>query len=449
MTISRRPPAPAPDAPWGPRWITDAGVTVLLEESHAIPLVDVEVVLKTGALFDPVGKEGLTRLAARLMRMGTRRLRAEDVDEAIDSMGAALTVDAAHSMVRLHASVIRRSLPALLELVGQLVCAPAMRAADLGLVQRETIADLLTQRDNDRWLASRGFRGHLFGSHPYARPTFGTAETVSRVTRADVVQHLESHVVSENLVIGVAGDVTEPELRAMIDQAFAKVPRGRAPEIALTVPTIAKGRRLLVVDKPERTQTQIFLGTLGTRLADPLFYPLVVANTAFGGTFTSRLVREVRSERGWSYSAHARLGADRQREAWSVYTHPSAENAVDCVALELDLVQRFVEEGVTAAELSNARDFLVKSHAFDRDTAPKRLEPRLDAEVQEMPAEFYTQFVGSVGAVTLPRANEAVRARLSHDDLSIVLVATAAPLLDRLEKLPGVREVSVVPFDSL
>lgn len=449
MTASRRPPAPVLDAPWGPRWITDAGVTVLLEESHAIPLVDVEVVLKTGALFDPPGKEGLARLAARTMRMGTRKLRAEDVDEAIDSMGAVLTVDVAHSMTRLHASVIRRSLPALLELIGQLVCAPAMRAADLGLVQRETLADLLGQRDNDRWLASRGFRGHLFGQHPYARPTFGTQESVGRVTRADVVQHLESHVLAENLVIGVAGDVTEPELRAMVDAAFAKVPRGRGPEVSVAVPTVAKGRRVLVVDKPERTQTQVFVGTLGTRIADPLFYPLVVANTAFGGTFTSRLVREVRSERGWSYSAHARLGADRQREAWSIYTHPSADNAVDCVALELDLIERFVSEGVTAVELSNARDFLVKSHAFDRDTAAKRLEPRLDAEVQQMPPEFYTQFVASVGAVTLPRANEAVRTRLSHEDLSIVLVATAAPLVDRLAKLPGVRDVAVVRYDTL
>ncbi|WP_236607584.1 M16 family metallopeptidase [Sandaracinus amylolyticus] len=449
MTTSRRPTAPAPDAPWGPRWTTDAGMTVLLEESHAIPLVDVEVVLKTGALFDPQGKEGLGRLAARLLRMGTKRLKAEDVDEAIDSMGAALSVDVAHSMVRLHASVIRRSLPDLLELLGQLVCTPALRATDLGLVQRETIADLLSQRDNDRWLASRGLRSHLFGEHPYARPTFGNAETIQRVSRGDVADFLGTHVVAENIVLGVAGDVTEGELRAMVDRAFAKVPRGRAPEVTLPVPVIAKGRRVLVVDKPERTQTQIFLGTLGTRLADPVFYPLVVANTAFGGTFTSRLVREVRSERGWSYAANARLGADRQREAWSLYTHPSAENAVDCIALELSLIEKFVEEGISAPELSNARDYLVKSHAFDRDTAAKRLEPRLDAEVQSMPAEFYTHFVTSVGAVTLPRANEAVRARLSHEDLSIVLVATAAPLLDRLQRLPGVREVSVVPFDSL
>lgn len=437
------------DHAWGPRWVTGSGITVLLEESHAIPLVDVELVLRSGALHDPAGHEGLARAAARMLRMGTKRLRADELDDAIDSLGASVAVEVSHSATRVHASVIRRSLPRLFELLGAMLSAPAMRASDLGLVQRETIADLLTQRDNDRWLAGRAFRQHLFRDHPYARPTVGTAESVARLTRAEVAAHHDAHAVAENLVIGVAGDVTEAELRPLIDRSFAKLRRGVAPTSTIPIPTAAKGRRLVVVDKPERTQTQIFVGALGTRLADPLFYPLLVANTAFGGTFTSRLVHEVRSERGWSYSASARLGADREREAWTVYTHPSMENAVDCIALELELIERFVEAGITAPELSSARDYLVKSHAFDRDTAAKRLEPRLDAEVQGMPRAFYQDYVAHVSAVTLPRANESVRARLSHDDLSIVLVATAAPILERLERLPGVREVSVVPFDRV
>ncbi|MDQ3031169.1 MAG: insulinase family protein [Myxococcota bacterium] len=449
--MSRRPIRSAPIAlpSWGPRWKTDRGITVLLEESHAIPLVDVELVIESGALHDPPGKEGLARLAARMLRMGTKRLTAEQADEAIDAMGASVSADVGHSVIRLHASVIRRNLPQLLDLLGSFVSAPALRNADLGIVQRETIADLLSQRDNDRWLASRAFRRHLFGEHPYARPTVGTAETIPRVRRADVAAFHETHAVGSNLVLGVAGDVSESDLRPMVERAFGNVARGTAPELPLGVPTLTKGRRVLVVDKPERTQTQLYIGTLGTRLADPLFYPLMVANTAFGGTFASRLVREVRSERGWSYSASSRLGADRQREAWSLYTHPSMDDAIDCIALELELIQGFVDRGITAVELSNARDYLVKSHAFDRDTAAKRLEPRLDSEVQGMPPDFYRRFVEHVSAVTMPRATEAVRARLSHDDLSIVLVATAAPILDRLERLPGVRELSVVPFDRV
>jgi zinc protease len=422
-------------------------MTVLLETHHAIPLVDVDLVVRSGALFDPVGKEGLARLAARLLRMGTKSRTADEIDEAIDAMGAALSADVGHGVLRVHASVIRRSLPALLDLLGSLVTAPALRAADLGLVQRETIADLAAQRDNDRWLASRAFRAHLFGAHPYGRPTAGTTTSVASVTRTDVAEFFDTHVVGSNVVLGVSGDVTREDLAPMVDRAFARLRPGRAPEAPLPVPAMRKGRRVLVVDKPERTQTQIYLGTLGTRIADPLFYPLLVANTAFGGTFTSRLVREVRSVRGWSYSAHARLGADRQRECWALYTHPSMDNAAACIELQLELIRGFVEEGITAAELSSARDYLVKSHAFDRDTPAKRLEPRVDAEVHEMPEAFYRRYVDHVAGVTLPRASSAVRARLSHEDLSIVLVATAKDLVPRLSKLPGIRELEIVPYD--
>jgi zinc protease len=138
-----------------------------------------------------------------------------------------------------------------------------------------------------------------------------------------------------------------------------------------------------------------------------------------------------------------------QREAWSIFTHPQSEKAAECIALELDLLRAFVEEGVTIAELGSARDYLIKSHAFDRDTASKRLEPRLDSEVQGMPEDFYTRYVEHVGTVTLARANESVRARLSHEDVSIVLVATAKDLGLRLEVLPGVREVEVIPFSAV
>ena len=433
----------------GARWTTDAGIGVLLEESHALPLVDVDLILRAGALHDPVGKEGLARLAARMLRMGTRKLTSDAVDEAIDATGASVSIDVGHGTTRIHASVIRRSLPALFDLLGSLLRAPALRASDLGLLQRETVSDLLSQRDNDRWLAGRAFRGHLFGDHPYGRPAVGSAATVVASTRKDVEAYLETHLVAPGLTIGVSGAVTESDLKALIDRAFGALRTGQPQPIAVAAPRVERGRRVLVVDKPDRTQTQVFVGTLGTRFRDPVFYPLVVANTAFGGTFTSRLVREVRGERGWSYAASSRLGVDRQREAWALYTHPSNEHVADCIALELGLIDAFVEQGITAEELAAARSFLVKSHAFDRDTASKRLEPRLEGEIHGLPEAFYSRYVEHVGGVTVEQARDAVRSRLSARDLSIVLVASAAEVAGPLAKLPGVAQVEVVPFDAV
>jgi len=254
-------------------------------------------------------------------------------------------------------------------------------------------------------------------------------------------------VTAPNLVLGIAGDVSSHDLPKLIERALRPLGKGKAPPIALAAPVRVPGRRLVIVDKPGRTQTQMFVGTLGSRLRDGDFHTLLVANTAFGGTFSAPLVQEVRAQRGYSYSASSRLGADREREAWTIYTHPSAENVSPCLSLELSLVERFVARGPSAAELRFAKSYLVKSHAFDLDTPQKRLEPRVEAEVQGLPRSFHEQFVERVSHVELEAARAAIHRRLSSDDLTIALVATARDVVPSLRSL--VDDVHVVSFDRV
>ncbi len=429
----------------GPRFVTASGTTVLVEESHAIPIVDVTVIVRTGSLADPEGQEGLARIAARLVRMGTGARSAEEIDEAIEGLGASLSVDVTHGTTRFTGSVIRRNFPAFLEILGELVGSPALRAKDLARVRREALAELVAQRDNDRWLASRAFRSLLFGAHPYARSPLGSPRSLRAIRREDVLGLVARHYVGPNVLIGVSGDVDPAQAQRLVERAFGGMGSTSVPAVALARPTRARGRRVVIVYKPGRTQTQMFVGTLGSRVRDPDFHPLLVANTAFGGTFSARLVREVRVKRGWSYSAHSRLGADREREAWSLYTHPPSENAADCLALELRLVERFVESGVSARELGFAKTYLAKSHAFDLDTPQKRLEPRLDAQIHGLPDAFHERFVDHVRAVDAATANEAVARRLSARDVSIALVATASEIGPALHAMKGL-DIRVVPY---
>ncbi len=429
------------------RFVTRAGTVVLVEESHAIPLVDVTAVLRTGALADPKGREGLARIAARMLRMGTATRSAEETEEALERLGASLSIDVSHGTIRFMGSVIARSFPAFLKLFGEILTAPALRSKDLARVRRESIADLAQQLDNDRWLASRAFRSALFGDHPYARSPLGTTTTLKRIHREDVASFLDHHVTAPNLVLGISGDIDTASLPDLVESALGPLSRRKVAPLALATPQRVRGRRLVVVDKPARSQTQMFVGTLGSRLRDPDFHTLLVANTAFGGTFSAPLVQEVRARRGYSYSASSRLGADREREAWTLYTHPSSENAASCLALELELVDRFVSRGPRASELRFAKSYLVKSHAFDLDTPQKRLEPRVESEVHGLPRSFHERFVERVGEVELDAARAAIHRRLSSDDLTIAVVATSRDVVASLRGL--VDEVRVVPFNRV
>ncbi|HEY8427913.1 MAG TPA: pitrilysin family protein, partial [Sandaracinaceae bacterium] len=393
-------------------------------------------------VLDPPGGEGLTRLSAQMLRRGPRGTSAEAFDEAIEALGATLGASVSSHAVRFSGTVIRRNLEPFLSLLGRMLSDPGLRAKDLARQKRKNEAELVELRDHDRSLAARAFRRHLFGAHPYGRPVTGTLETVARFTRDEVRACCERIVTTGNLIVGVAGDVEPEVLAPMLERAFAGVPEGPAPRAAVPAPALPPGRRVLVVDKPARTQTQVFVGALGAKVAEPDYHALLVANTGFGGMFTSRLMQSVRVERGWSYGASSKLGADREREAWSVWTHPAATQVLDCLRLELELIEAWVEHGLDEDEIARAKDHLVKSHAFELETAEKRLDPQLETEHYGLPLDWYPRYVERVRAVDAASAACAVRTHVATADLAIALVATATDeLLAGLSALPGVRSV--------
>ena len=420
----------------------------MVESEHALPLVHVGVIVRTGSVHDPRGLEGLTRTTARMLRMGTRALTAQQVEETIDALGAQLSVGCAPSYVQFGGVVVAHNLEPFFELLSELIAAPVFRASDLARAKRETVAELVGVCDDDRALAARHFRGFALGKHPYARSVVGTTRSVRAITRDAVISHYEKHFLRSNVIVSMAGAVDAERARSLVAK-YLTLPGGRAPKLEVPATTIARGRRLLIVDKPQRTQTQIIVGTLGTHALDPDHTALQVANVVFGGLFTARLTHEIRSVRGLSYGASSSLGHDRQRELWSMWTFPAAKDAQLCLQLQLQLYEQWIAEGVKPSELRRAKSFLVKSHAFEIDTAQKRLDQRIEAELFGLPADYFDAFVARVKRVSVDDANAALTRRLSRRDLAITVVATASELKAQLSRLPGVRETHVVPFDRV
>jgi zinc protease len=249
--------------------------------------------------------------------------------------------------------------------------------------------------------------------------------------------------------VGLSGDIDEATAKRVAEQLVAAIAAGIAPGDPITEPEPRAGRRLVFVDKPERTQTQILIGALGTSPFDPDHVALGVANAVFGGSFTSRLMREVRSKRGWSYGASARLGVDRHRQSFAMWTFPAAADAAACVRLELELLEAFVDKGITPRELSFIKRYLMRSRAFDVDTAAKRLHQALDVGVLGLPADYHSSYVTKVDAVTCEDASAAVRARIHPNDALVVVVGTADAILGPVrESIPGLLEHEVVAFDE-
>jgi zinc protease len=425
------------------------GAVGLVESSAVVPLVSIVVTLRSGAVLDPPGKDGVGRFMARMLRRGCEGMTSPEIENAIDRLGAEVGVDVGPTTTSIHGQVIRRNLAPFCELLGKIIGKPTFPDEELARLRRESLAELLETRDHDRALAGLAFRRSLFAGHLYSRSAAGRASTVGTFTKDDVLEAYRARVVRADVVIGFAGAITEAEAREHGARLAAAAHDGPRADAQIPEPVQPPGRKLVFVDKPERTQTQILIGTLGTWPHDPDHFPLVCATAVLGGTFTSRMMREIRSKRGWSYGTGARLAIERRRHAFTMSAAPAAADCAPCIALELEMLQDFVDQGIKKSELLFIKNFMLRSHAFEIDTAPKRLGQTLETEVLGLPAGYHTDYLDNVRGVTLEGANAAVRERLSPKDLVIVVVGTASEILDGVKAaIPDLAETTVVPFDA-
>lgn len=421
----------------------------LLEEDRALPLLQFSLVSQDGSVLDPPGKEGLVRLTTRLMRRSAGGLDANQVDERLDRMGGSLGVDVSASAAGFSGAVLGRSLEPFVELVRSALLEPAFPADELERLKRETLAELVELLDDDRRLARVWFRRTLFADHPYGRGTTGTRESVAALELSDVRWAYQRLFEQAPLCLGVSGDVGSADVERIASRLAPQLNGPRARTGAPAEPAPPPGPRLLIVDKPERTQTQILIGALGTHALDPDHTALVVANTVFGGAFSSRLMQAVRAERGWSYGAYSSLPIDRARQGFSMWTFPKSSDAALCLELELSLLADWVDTGITPEELDWAKSTLVRSHVFSSDTAAKRLGIRQDELLLDLPEGHHSRFPERVREITLDQANAAVKARIARERVLVVVLGTARDIEQDLRRvMPANTEMSVVPWDA-
>ncbi len=417
---------------------------LFVESSTKVPIVSVAIAFQSGSTHDPVGKEGLCRATARMLRRGSEGLSADQVEEAFDSLGGEFGCDASTGSISVHAEVISRNLRPFASLVTKVLGTPAFDGAEAALFAREAKAEIVESRDNDRVLASRGFRRALFAGHPYARRVAGSIASLEDLEPSHMRAFYERHMCRKNAVVAVSGDISEPAARELAAELLSGLPEGERIEDEVKDPEPARGRRLVLIDKQERTQTQMVVGWLGTHPHDEDHLAWIVGNTSFGGTFTSRLMQEVRAKRGWSYGANSRVGFDRHRDAFVMWSAPGQADAAACLELEIDLLETLKRDGLSAEELAFTKNYLERSYAFEIDTARKRVQQRMEEALYDFPEGYHERYLQRLAALSLDEVNAALRARTPHEDLVVTVVATDSVSGDALQAAVG-KGVSSAP----
>jgi zinc protease len=423
-------------------------VTLLLEISRDTPLCWGSVTFQGGSACDPAGLEGLAHHAFELARRGAGSHTRAAIDDTLDALGAALFVGTGWDSVTFSIQCLSRNLETVWSVLSDVVASPAMADVEHEQLMRETRRDLDELRDDDGLLASRFFARSVRPGYAYARTSIGTAGSLDAIDLAAARAEMSATATRGGAIFGFAGDLGEEQGRDLSAELTRRLRPGPArPQPDLSVPEAVPGRHLVLVDKPDRAQSQILIGHIGPRWGSDDALALLPVETAFGGMFTSRLTQTIRVEHGWSYGADCQLSRAKAPYWFRLSMAPAAEVTADALGCALEMYGALCTDGISEEELAFAKDYLIGNMPFARATARQRLRRALQNTIYELGEDFDAKLADRLRRVTLPTTRRAIDANLSASDLCVVVVCTADRLRAELEAL-GWDSVTVEDYES-
>jgi predicted Zn-dependent peptidase len=419
------------------------GLRVILVEHHELPLVAAELMIGAGSALDPADRPGLAHLTSSLLPEGTAAKTAEEISEEIEFIGGTLRERCGYDCVTVSATSLKKDLPTLLGLLSQVVMSPSFPEEELKRHTEKSKASILREKDNRRVIAERHLDELLFGNHPYGHPPIGTLEGLKVVTRFDVVEFHKRYYLPNNSILAVVGDFEPAKIWEDLEGYFGGW-RVVEPQVAPpTVPLQKIAGRMRLVDKPDLTQTEIYIGTLGIERKSRDYFPLLLLNHILASGPSSRLYAELRAKRGLTYGVNSRFYARRERGPFFVRTHTKNETTLEALQLLLKELERVRLEGISQEELDAAKTYQIGSFPLGLELPSQIASQLLEQEFYGLPEDYLERYLEGVEAATLEEVNQLAKRFFNPDNLVIVMVGKAA------EVLPQVRTLGKVELRGL
>jgi zinc protease len=420
------------------------GLRVVVAEYHELPLLNVAVFVGAGAAQDPPGKEGLAMLTATTLKRGTKGMSAEQLSEAIESLGGAIGAQSGTDATIMTGEFLAGDLDRGLDLIRRVLREPDFARDEVRRAREEQLASLVAGLEEPSVVAERCFAPWLYGKHPYGLPPDGRRESVAELGRGDVRDFYDHWYRPNDTIFVLVGDVVADDAVRRIQGAFGDwQPRPDAIAVRAGAPTPMAGRRVLLVDKPDATQTQIRIGAIAMARNDPDLLSSQVANVILGGGFTSRLIEELRVKRSLTYGASSTFLARRVGGDFRIQTFTKTPTTVETLKLALEVEGAFRSAPLDPKLVTKAKTYMRGQYPLRLET-PDAIAMRLaEIEFNGLPQDELETYRSRVAAVTPEIAGRAAKAHMpAPDDVAITVVGKASEIKAPLEAAFG--QVTVV-----
>jgi zinc protease len=424
------PPPPAPARPIAWPAITEKklanGLTLVLAPLPNVPKVTLELSFLAGR-----GAGGVAQVAGRVMTEGTATRTSKELKEELRSIGGGLGVNVERDATSISASALSEFSPKLLELVSDVARNASYPKSEVDLAKANFASEIEEQRSSPEFVAGEQLAKAIFGAHPYGY-TVPEPAAVGKITREQLKQFAATHYLPNNAFLVVVGDFEPAAMTAAVEKAFGSWQRGTLPAVKIAEPAKRQKRQIVFVDRPGSVQSTIVLGALAPPRKAADYLALRTASIITGGAFYSRLTRNIRESKGYTYSPFS--SADLRRLAGSFHAEASVRNEVTGptileILYELD---RMRVAPVTDEELASAKTYSVGTMELELETQAGLAQRIATIYVYDLQRDFLRTFREKIEKLT---AADIQRAASKYYDTyrgAIVVVGDYAQVKDQV-----------------
>ena len=407
------------------------GLRVIVTRQTAIPKVSITLTVLSGSSSDPADLTGLASLTADLIQEGTKTKSSRQIRRDVFGMGGSLSATASQDYTSISVRGLSEFATRLIELTADVAMNPTIPEDEIAILKQQHLQTVSQQKGSPQFLANRTFRAALFGPHPYAR-TSETEASLKAMDRAKLAAFHADHYRPNNAFLLIVGAIDPEATIAAAEKAFGGWTRGDVASPPYAAPPALSGRRVYFVQRPNSIQSSIALGNIAVKRSDPRWYELTLANTIYGGAFNSRIVRNIREEKGYTYSPQSALtgfaNAGFYRFSADVRNEVTGATLTE-VFKEIDKLRA---EGSDGAELQGAKAYLRGIFPIQTATQTGLSATLNNVYIFGLPKDYPETFRAKIAAVEPAQLKSASATLFGSENSLIAIVGDWAKVKDQL-----------------
>jgi zinc protease len=418
--------------------ILENGLTVIVAEKRDLPIFLATVAVKTGSVYDPVGKEGTANLVGRLLDKGTKERNANEIAEVIEGLGGNLSISTGRWTTRVTLSILSKHRETGLEILSDILMNPLFKEDEIEREVGKVLSEINEKKSDPNSVLDDKFREALYGDHPLGKPVEGYRESLKKIKRGDIVEFYEKFYVPNNSILVIVSDINPDDVMEIVNRYFRKWKRKELEFPEIKPPKPIMGKRVIVVDM-DVNQAFIALGNLGIERKNPDFNKLRVANYILGGGgFASRFFMKIRNEKGYAYSTYSYFSPGYKFPGYFIAeTETKLESASPAINLMVKLIRDIREKGVKEKELDDARSFYEGSIPRQTETYSQIAGALLEEELYGLPLYHWLEDVEEIKSFKKEDIDEVAKKYFDPDNFVLVIVANKDSLKLDIEGVKG------------